>query len=84
MGIGQELGQHKVIDQQSAKQNQAQFSHLYASPYFTFMPGSAPLSGDSKKMSEPPGPAASTMPSDTPKRIFAGGKIRHEHGESAH
>src|SRR5690606_38449672 len=40
--------------------------------YFTFIPGVAPASGDSRKISFPPGPAASTMPSDTPKRILRG------------
>ena len=43
--------------------------------YFTFMPGSAPLSGATRKMSLPPGPAASTMPSDTPKRILRGARL---------
>ena len=40
--------------------------------YFTFIPGVAPASGDSRKMSFPPGPAASTMPSEMPKRILRG------------
>jgi len=43
--------------------------------YFTFMPGSAPASGLSKKRSRPPGPAASTMPSETPKRILRGARL---------
>ena len=39
------------------------------------MPGVAPLSGLRRKMSFPPGPAASTMPSETPKRIFRGARF---------
>ena len=35
----------------------------------------APSSGDSRKMSSPPGPAASTIPSDTPKRILRGARL---------
>ena len=43
--------------------------------YLTCMPGSAPLSGASRKMSVPPGPAASTMPSEVPKRILRGARF---------
>ena len=41
----------------------------------TGMPGSAPASGDRRNNSEPPLPAASTMPSDTPKRILRGARL---------
>ncbi|GIS58826.1 MAG: hypothetical protein CM1200mP2_10510 [Planctomycetaceae bacterium] len=37
-----------------------------------FGPGTAPEWGASRKMSSPPGPAASTMPSLVPNRIFRG------------
>ena len=43
--------------------------------YLTRIPGLAPLSGESTKRSSPPGPAASTMPSERPKRIFLGAKF---------
>ncbi len=45
------------------------------SAYLTTMPGVAPASGCSRKMSLPPGPAASTMPSETPKRILRGARL---------
>lgn len=45
------------------------------SVYFTFMPGFAPASGDSRKMSCPPGPAARTMPSLTPNFILRGARL---------
>ena len=40
-----------------------------------FMPGVAPASGESTKISCPPGPDASTMPSDSPKRILRGARL---------
>lgn len=43
--------------------------------YFTCIPGTAPLSGESRKISFPPGPAASTMPCESPKRIFRGARF---------
>ena len=43
--------------------------------YFTRMPASAPESGCKTHKSLPPGPAASTMPSETPKRIFRGARL---------
>jgi len=43
--------------------------------YFTCMPGCAPESGLSKKISLPPGPAAITIPSETPKRILRGARL---------
>ena len=43
--------------------------------HLTFMPGLAPVSGVRMKISSPPGPAASTMPSDTPKRILRGARF---------
>ena len=43
--------------------------------HLTFMPGLAPASGVRMKISSPPGPAASTMPSDTPKRILRGARF---------
>lgn len=43
--------------------------------YLTRMPGLAPLSGCNKKMSLSPGPAANTIPSETPNRIFRGAKF---------
>ena len=39
------------------------------------MPGAAPESGDNAKMSLPPGPAASIMPSEVPNRILRGSKL---------
>ena len=36
------------------------------------MPGAAPACGSSSQISWPPGPAASTMPSDTPNFILRG------------
>jgi hypothetical protein len=39
------------------------------------MPGWAPASGASRKISAPPGPAASTMPSEVPKRILRGARL---------
>ena len=45
------------------------------SDHFTFMPGVAPASGERMKISCPPGPAASTMPSDMPKRILRGARL---------
>ena len=42
--------------------------------YLMRMPGVAPASGDSRKM-EFPSPAASTMPWDSPKRIFRGARF---------
>ena len=41
----------------------------------TSIPGSAPLSGDSRKMFSPPGPAASTMPFDSPNFILRGARF---------
>src|SRR5690606_22650277 len=41
----------------------------------TSMPGWAPLSGLSRKISSPPGPAASTMPSDRPNFILRGARL---------
>ena len=46
---------------------------LYA--YLTLIPGSAPESTESRKISFPPGPAANTMPSDVPNRILRGSKL---------
>lgn len=46
-----------------------------ARDHFTRIPGSAPLSGERMKRSLPPGPAASTMPSETPKRILRGARL---------
>lgn len=43
---------------------------LYA--YFTFIPGFAPESAESRNISLPPGPAANTMPSDVPNFILRG------------
>ena len=43
--------------------------------YFTAIPGCAPSSGVSKKMSLPPGPAASTMPSLMPNFILRGARL---------
>ena len=42
------------------------------SNHLTFMPGLAPGSGVRMNISSAPGPAASTMPSEMPKRIFLG------------
>ena len=39
------------------------------------MPDSAPSSGVSMNRSDPPGPAASTIPLDTPKRILRGFRL---------
>ncbi len=41
----------------------------------TRMPGRAPSSTPSSQISRPPGPAASTIPSETPKRIFRGARL---------
>ena len=74
----QKLSEHKIIHQQGPEQYQTEICHavdLKPWIYLTAMPGVAPLSGDSKKMSASPGPAASTMPSDTPKRIFRGARL---------
>lgn len=43
--------------------------------YLTRIPGLAPLSGCNRKMSLSPGPAANTIPSDMPKRIFRGARL---------
>lgn len=43
--------------------------------YLTRIPGLAPLSGCNKNMSFSPGPAANTIPSDMPKRIFRGARL---------
>jgi len=43
--------------------------------YLTRIPGIAPSSGFKTKISDPPGPAARTMPSETPKRIFRGARL---------
>ena len=43
--------------------------------YFTLIPGWAPESGSRMNSSLPPGPAASTMPSETPKRILRGARL---------
>jgi len=43
--------------------------------YLTLMPGSAPSSGFKRRISFPPGPAARTIPSDSPKRIFLGARL---------
>lgn len=43
--------------------------------YITFMPGVAPLSGESRKIVSPPGPAAKIIPSETPNRIFRGARF---------
>jgi hypothetical protein len=52
---------------------------IYLSPcagaYFTRIPGVAPESADNRNTSSPPGPAAKTMPSDIPKRIFLGFRL---------
>ncbi len=48
-------------------------SHTYN--YLTRIPGFAPSSGVNTKRSLPPAPAASTMPSETPKRIFRGARF---------
>lgn len=39
------------------------------------MPGSAPSSGLKMNMSLPPGPAASTVPFETPNRILRGARL---------
>ena len=43
--------------------------------YLTRIPGSAPLSGLNRNSSFPPGPAARTIPSETPKRILRGARL---------
>ena len=44
--------------------------------YVTFIPGSAPLSGDSRNTSGPSSPLAhNTMPCETPKRILRGSRL---------
>ncbi len=43
--------------------------------HFTFIPGIAPSSGLKIYRSLPPGPAARTMPSETPKRILRGARL---------
>ncbi len=43
--------------------------------HLTRIPGSAPSSGDSTQRSLPPGPAAKTIPSDTPNRIMRGARL---------
>ena len=43
--------------------------------YFTRIPGRAPSCGSRINRSLPPGPAAKTIPSDRPKRIFRGAKF---------
>ena len=43
--------------------------------YLTRIPGFAPSSGVNTKRSFPPGPAASTIPSETPKRILRGARF---------
>lgn len=48
-------------------------SHTY--DYLTRIPGIAPSSGVNTKRSLPPGPAASTIPSETPKRILRGARF---------
>lgn len=47
----------------------------FSNHYLTCIPGCAPLSGLSRKISFPPGPAAITMPSETPKRILRGARL---------
>ena len=44
-------------------------------PEFTLIPGVAPSSGCRTNSSAPPGPAARTMPSEVPKRIFLGFRL---------
>src|SRR5882724_681171 len=43
--------------------------------YLIRMPGAAPVSGDSTKISLPPGPAANIIPSERPNRILRGSKL---------
>ena len=43
--------------------------------YFTRMPGCAPASGETRKISGPSPEAASTMPSETPNFIFRGARF---------
>ena len=71
----EELDQDEIVDQRGADEDETEIAHVRASRQRTTMPGSAPLSGDSRKMSRPPGPAARTMPSEVPKRILRGARL---------
>jgi hypothetical protein len=51
------------------------FSFDFSIVYLTRIPGSAPLSGLNRNSSLPPGPAARTIPSETPKRILRGARL---------
>ncbi len=48
---------------------------LAAAAHLTRMPGLAPISGETTKISAPPGPAASIIPSEVPKRILRGSRF---------
>ncbi len=55
--------------------NLAALSKQSTTRYFVFIPGTAPWSGLNKKISLPPGPAASTIPSERPNFIFRGARL---------
>ncbi len=57
---------------------------LFSVAHFTFMPGCAPESGDSRNDAAAVALAASTMPSEVPKRILRGVEVRNHHGQAAH
>src|SRR5688572_26095316 len=71
----EEVRQDEVVDESGAECEQHQIGHRSAPVYFTFMPGAAPESGATRKISAPPGPAASTIPSEMPKRILRGSRF---------
>jgi len=58
-------------DGERARERRRQYAH----PYFTFIPGCAPLSGERINTPGPSPDAASTMPSDTPNFILRGARF---------
>ena len=71
--LGRQSLQHR---QCHARKHRRRRSRPPAWPQVTFMPASAPLSGESRNTSGPSSPLAhNTMPSETPKRILRGSRL---------
>lgn len=67
----QELDHDEIIHEDCSEQNdQCLGEHLITQ--LTVMPGLAPESGLKRKIFSPPGPAAKTMPSETPNFMVLG------------